>query len=396
MFSVYVILAVFCILLGMFLAVHAFGTGGKRANIFEDIYYSVEDIDGTGILYTKSGEYSAVLRMENPIQKDSASEERYSAFLRLMTSVMQTLGEGYALHKQDVFVRSHRSDASSDFFDCFTYVVITQENKKSSLLSYDAGKWKDFLVKIRKVYDQLRDGGVEPRFLDVDGARLYAERFFALNFRDKVFSTTNFQVGSEIIGLDDRQAKVYSLVDVDSVSFSGVLRPFADVTVDGSVMPVDIMDDIDHIPDVDTVVYNQVLFLPNQKRERALLEKKRSRHAGIPNPGYEIAVEDIAKVQNALAQDAKLLVHAHFNLIVAMDADKEMQKVTSHLENIFARQGIRVSKQAYNQLELFVSSFPGNCYHLNPDYDRYLTLSDAALCLMYKERQHKLKLLVQS
>ena len=56
MFSVYVILAVFCILLGMFLAVHAFGTGGKRANIFEDIYYSVEDIDGTGILYTKSGE----------------------------------------------------------------------------------------------------------------------------------------------------------------------------------------------------------------------------------------------------------------------------------------------------------------------------------------------------
>ena len=43
----------------------------------------------------------------------------------------------------------------------------------------------------------------------------------------------------------------------------------------------------------------------------------------------------------------------------------------------------------FNQLELFVSSFPGNCYSLNEEYDRFLTLSDAAVCLMYKERvQH--------
>ena len=42
-----------------------------------------------------------------------------------------------------------------------------------------------------------------------------------------------------------------------------------------------------------------------------------------------------------------------------------------------------------NQLELFVASFPGNCYALNEDYDRFLTLSDAAMCLMYKEHiQH--------
>ena len=51
--------------------------------------------------------------------------------------------------------------------------------------------------------------------------------------------------------------------------------------------------------------------------------------------------------------------------------------------------GIHISKRAYNQLELFVNSFPGNCYGMNPEYDRFLTLSDAATCLMYKERiQH--------
>ena len=33
-----------------------------------------------------------------------------------------------------------------------------------------------------------------------------------------------------------------------------------------------------------------------------------------------------------------------------------------------------------------MSSFPGNCYSLSEEYDRFLTLSDAAMCLMYKER----------
>ena len=55
----------------------------------------------------------------------------------------------------------------------------------------------------------------------------------------------------------------------------------------------------------------------------------------------------------------------------------------------FGRLGIHISKRAYNQLELFVNSFPGNCYGMNEDYDRFLTLSDAAACLMYKEHiQH--------
>ena len=92
-------------------------------------------------------------------------------------------------------------------------------------------------------------------------------------------------------------------------------------------------------------------------------------------------------MQEVIAREGKQLVYAHYNLIVAMDADKDIQKVTNRLENIFSRQSIHISKRAYNQLELFVASFPGNVYRLSPSYDRFLTLSDAALCLMYKERQ---------
>ena len=408
--TIVVIIAFLCVLVGMGLSVWAFGTGGKRANTFKDIYFSIEDADGVGVLYTKTGEYSAILKMENPVQKYSADTDCYYDFTNLMTAVVQTLGEGYALHKQDVFVRKSfdgkalatgaegrfLSDAYFRFFNgrqytaASTYLVITQESRKSALLSYDGSKWRDFLVKIHKVADQLHDGGVKTaEFLTVKEAREYADRFFALNFRDAHFSMTNFKVDSEEIHMGGRQCKVYSLLDVDSVGLPGVLRPYVDMTVNNAVMPVDLMSEIDHIPDVDTVVYNQVVFLPNQKRELAMLDKKKNRHASIPNPSNQMAVEDIKQVQEVIAREGKQLVYAHFNLIVAMDADKDMQKVTNHLENIFSRQGIHISKRAYNQLELFVASFPGNVYRLSPDYDRFLTLGDAALCLMYKERQTK-------
>lgn len=117
-----------------------------------------------------------------------------------------------------------------------------------------------------------------------------------------------------------------------------------------------------------------------------MLDKKKNRHASIPNPNNQMAVEDIKRVQEVIARESKQLVYTHFNMVVAVSAGADLQKCTNHLENAFGRMGIHISKRAYNQLELFVGSFPGNCYTLNEEYDRFLTLSDAAMCLMYKER----------
>ena len=106
----------------------------------------------------------------------------------------------------------------------------------------------------------------------------------------------------------------------------------------------------------------------------------------IPNPGNKMAVDDIKRVQEVIARESRQLVYTHFNLVVGVPAGTDLQKCTNHLENAFGRMGIHISKRAYNQLELFVSSFPGNCYSLSEEYDRFLTLSDAAMCLMHKER----------
>ena len=399
----YVILFFVAACIGMAISVYAFGTGGKRKKIFEDIYFSVEDTDGIGVLYTKTGEYSAILRMENPVQKYSANIDSYYEFTNLFAAITQTLGEGYALHKQDIFTRKQFKDESGkgheflsesyfryfngrEYTDSMTYLTITQENKKSRLMSFDNKKWRDFLVKIRKVQDQLKDAGIKSEFLNKQEASLYVDRFFAMNFRDKMVSMTGFKVDDEMIGMGDRRCKVYSLVDVDCANLPTQIRPFTNIEVNNTSMPVDLVALVDSIPGVESVVYNQIIFVPNQKRELALLDKKKNRHASMPNPSNLIAVEDIKRVQEVIARENKQLVYTHYNLIVTVSPDTDIQKCTNHLENAFGRMGIHISKRAYNQLELFVNSFPGNCYGMNDDYDRFMTFGDAATCLMYKEK----------
>ena len=207
-----------------------------------------------------------------------------------------------------------------------------------------------------------------------------------MNFKDRTVSMTNFKADDETVSMGDKRCKVYSLVDVDCAALPSLIRPYTNIEVNNTEMPVDLVSVVDNIPDAETVVYNQVIFLPNQKRELAMLDKKKNRHASIPNPNNQMAVEDIKRVQEVIARESKQLVYTHFNMVVAVSAGADLQKCTNHLENAFGRMGIHISKRAYNQLELFVGSFPGNCYTLNEEYDRFLTLSDAAMCLMYKER----------
>ena len=404
--TLYIILFFIGLCTGMALSVYTFGTGGKRKHIFQNIYFSVEDTDGVGVLYTKTGEYSAVLKIENPVQKYSADIDSYYDFTHLFSALAQTLGEGYALHKQDIFVRKqfakepeHNQEfLSASYFryfngrpytDSLCYLTITQEAKKSRLFSYDSKKWRDFLVKIYKVRDLLRDSGVQVKFLNKAEASEYVDRYFAMNFKDRTVSMTNVKSDDETVSMGDKRCKVYSLVDVDCAALPSLIRPYTNIEVNNTEMPVDLVSVVDNIPNAETVVYNQIIFLPSQKRELALLDKKKNRHASIPNPSNQMAVEDIKQVQDVIARESKLLVYTHFNMVVGVPADTDLQKCTNHLENAFGRMGIHISKRAYNQLELFVSSFPGNCYSLNEEYDRFLTLSDAAVCLMYKERvQH--------
>lgn len=202
--TIYILLIFIALCIGMAISVRAFGTGGKRKHIFRDIYFSVENTDGIGIVYTKTGEYSAILKIENPVQKYSANTDGYYEFTHLFSAIAQTLGEGYAIHKQDIFIRKQFEDGSGDqheflsaayfryfngrhYTDSVCYLTITQESKKSRLFSFDNKKWRDFLVKIRKVHDLLHDAGVQAVFLNETEASSYVDRFFAMDFKTRQF-----------------------------------------------------------------------------------------------------------------------------------------------------------------------------------------------------------------
>ena len=136
----------------------------------------------------------------------------------LFRSLAQTLGEGYALHKQDIFIRKQFENGKGDkheflssayfryfkgrnYTDSVCYLTITQEAKKSRLFSFDNKKWRDFLVKIRKVHDQLHDAGVQAKFLNKAEANEYVDRYFAMNFKDRIVSMTNFKADDETVSM---------------------------------------------------------------------------------------------------------------------------------------------------------------------------------------------------
>ena len=104
----------------------------------------------------------------------------------------------------------------------------------------------------------------------------------------------------------------------------------------------------------------------------------------MPDPSNRIAKADIEEVLDRLAVDSTMLVYCNFNILVSCPPDK-VTPVTSFLETKLYECGIMPSRTAYNQLELFMDSFPGNGYAFNLDYDLFLTLSDAALCFFFKE-----------
>lgn len=208
--TLYVIIICLAICLGMAISVWAFGTGGKRSRIFHDIYFTIEETDGIGVVYTKTGEVSAILKMENPVAKFGGNIDAYYEYTKLFAAICATLGEDYAIHKQDIFTRKgfadedgeNREFLSSSYFeyfkgrrytDSFTYLTITQECKKSRLFSYDSKKWRDFLVKIRKVADQLRDAGIKAQFLNKTEASDVVDRFFCYGLRQQTHILQHIQ-----------------------------------------------------------------------------------------------------------------------------------------------------------------------------------------------------------
>ena len=373
----------------------------SKKRIFDGLYAQLEETDGNVVLFSAKGEPSVIFEMTNPVQQLCTDAEQYMLFQDVLSNIVQTLGEGYALQKQDVLCKqSYRHDVPEDaeflirsyfkyfegreFTEIRTYLIITQEAQKSQFVQYDPKKWLDFHSKVSKVNDILTEKGIRHRKLSKPEVNEYCHRFMAFQFRHGPFSMTNFKASDEYLKIGDRVIRSYPLVDIDEINLPSVIKPYTQMSVNGYGIATDLLSFLTSVPFSDCVVFNQVVQIPNQRKLLRKLQAKAKRHGSMPDPSNKIAKADIEEVLNRLAVDTSLLVNTNFNILVSCPADKGTP-VTSYLETKLYECGIMPSRTAYNQLELFIDSFPGNAYSFNPDYDLFLTLSDAALCFFFKE-----------
>ena len=354
----------------------------------DGLFAQLQDIkDGSGkllntVLFSKNGNPSVIIEIENPVQQYATDAVQYVAFTDVLNNIVQTLGEGYALQKQDVLCRqSYHHDITDDmefltrsYFRYFngrpyteirTYLIITQEAVKSAFVKYDPKTWLDFHTKVSKVTDILKERGIWHRKLTKDEVNEYLHRFMAFHFKDGPFSMLSFKAGDDCLKMGDKVVKSFDIVDVDEIDLPSLIKPYQPVAVNGYVIATDLLAFLSEIPDADCVIYNQVIQIPQQRKLLRKLQSKAKRHGSMPDPSNKIAKADIEAVLDVLAQDSKLLVYTNFNLLVSCKADK-LTPVTSFIETN-------------------MDSFPGNAYSFNPDYDLFLTLNDAALCLFFKE-----------
>ena len=372
-----------------------------KKKVFDGLYSGLEETDGNVVLFSAKGEPSVIFEMTNPVQQLCTDAGQYIRFQDVLSNVVQTLGEGYALQKQDILCKqAYHHDVPEDaefltrsdfnyfegreFTEIRTYLIVTQEAQRSQFVQYDPKTWLDFHTKVSKVDDILTERGIRHRKLSKAEADEYCHRFMAFQFRHGAFSMTNFKASDEYLRTGNRIIRSYPLVDIDEINLPSAIKPYTQTNINGYPIATDLFSFLTNIPFSDCVVFNQVVQIPNQRKLLRKLQGKAKRHGSMPDPSNKIAKADIEEVLNRLAVDSSMLVYTNFNILVSCPVDK-LTPVTSYIETKLYECGIMPSRTAYNQLELFTDSFPGNAYAFNPDYDLFLTLSDAALCFFFKE-----------
>lgn len=373
----------------------------QKKQRFEAQYLSIEEYEGKSILFTSKGEYAVVMHITNPVKKYSSDTAAYYASSSVITDLIKTLGAGYAIQKHDIFSRTpYSSPRTTDsylekkYFDYFkgriytahrSYITITQEKGKG-FLSFSPSRWKDFFEKLDKVLELFRSSGWCPVLLNKTELEVFLHRYFAINFREKSFSLENIKAFDTHLAMGDRIVRATSLIDIDDMDMPSHLYPIALSNLNGTDYTEDFVSFLSGFTEADDVIYHQSIIIPNQKAVAAKLSSKRNRHRSLPSAANAAAEADIVAVENAVEQENKIYIYAHFCIITAGSAP-QVEKTINNFEAQFAKRGIRLSRSSYNQFELFLASQPACCYWSNPDYDRFLTLHDVAGCLIYKERE---------
>ena len=87
----------------------------------DGLFAQLQDIkDANGklmntVLFSKNGNPSVIIEIENPVQQYATDAMLYMAYTDVLNNIVQTLGEGYALQKQDILCKqAYHHDITPD------------------------------------------------------------------------------------------------------------------------------------------------------------------------------------------------------------------------------------------------------------------------------------------
>lgn len=371
-----------------------------KKNEFKMPYLGIDPQADFDLLYGLNGEFSVVIKMNNPVLQYAGSAEAYLEFHNLFNNIIKVLGSGYLIQKQDILSNClypyrpaaeylqdqyNRHFAGRQVLDLQTYLCITRAVKKGVFYQYDPKSLNAFKQNIDKVMAILSSAGAKPEILHEKEIRMLLKRILSMNFNEGAFSLNNLAPTATEIKMGTSSLRSISLIDIDTIDLPSEIAANTVFTGNDATrgFPVDLLSFLTKTPGYRCILYNQLIEIPDQSLTLRKLALKRKRHSGIPDPANAICVDDIDLLLNDVARDNQLLVNAHFNILVSAENDL-LQGACNFIESELFNLGITPSRNAYNQLELFRTAIPGNGVELKP-YDWFLTTGDAALCFLYKE-----------
>ncbi|MEZ7509621.1 TraG family conjugative transposon ATPase [Cloacibacterium sp. Arc13] len=359
------------------------------------------------VLFGQYGNPIIGIKIKNMVEQYSADPDNYLNFHTILNQVVSIIGEGRIVQKLDIFSKKkYTAEPSNQFlqqkysehFDgrlfktietvlLFTDIVDDKLKKKNKQYNHSEKGYKELRDKCQKVWMLLKQEACEPRFLFEKDFEYYISGVLSMQFsKTPVFD--NIKSTNEYLQIGNRFVKNISYVDVENIDLPSEIEPYSILGGNGAAAEtaVDNFTFINELEDYETIVYNQIITIPPQAQQQRELDKKKKKHEGAANnsPSNAIIAEEIQTLLHNIAIDGQLVVNAHFSILFSAETLEKMEGTQSLVENKLFTKGIIVSKNAYNQLELFRSAIPGNATELR-EYDLFMTTSEAALCFFFKE-----------
>lgn len=359
------------------------------------------------VLFGHYGNPIIGIKLKNSVEQYSADPDTYQKFHSILNQVVAIIGEGRIVQKLDIFTKKRYSSEKSkqflqqkysEHFDgrlfktietvlFFTDIIDDKLKKKNKHYHFSEKSYKELRDKCSKVLMLLKQNNCEPEFLFEKEFEYYISGVISMKFTD-IIGFDNIKSTSEYLQIGHRFVKNISYVDLENIDLPSEIDTYSILGGNGaaSETAVDNFMFINELEDYETIIYHQVISIPLQAQQQRELDKKKKKHEGAANnsPSNAIIADEIQSLLHNIAVDGQLIVNAHFSLLFSADSFEKMENLQSMIENKLFTKGIIVSKNAYNQLELFRAAIPGNATELK-DYDLFMTTSEAALCFFFKE-----------